>query len=121
MRLLAKPRVSQPRSWNSEKDLASCLSRSNVVSWLKQGLAVRSAHAAVEAWSMFGGVPRYWELARDFASLPRAFHALVLDPLGILHGEPQRWVHLGWQPRQPGFLELEQLEPGSRGHRQRLQ
>lgn len=60
------------------------------IGWLKQGLGVRSAHAAVEAWSVFGGVPRYWELARDFDGVQHALNALVLDPLGVLHGEPQR-------------------------------
>lgn len=63
------------------------------VGYLKQGLAVRSARDAVEAWSMFGGVPRYWELARGFPSLLRALRGLVLDPLGVLHGEPQRLLY----------------------------
>lgn len=58
--------------------------------WLKQGLGVRTPRAAVEAWSMFGGVPRYWELAREFKNLTLAFNTLVLDPLGVLHDEPQR-------------------------------
>lgn len=39
---------------------------------------------------MFGGVPRYWELAREFKTLTLAFNALALDPLGVLHDEPQR-------------------------------
>lgn len=60
------------------------------IGWLQQGLGVRSPRAAVEAWSMFGGVPRYWELAREFKTVTLAFNALALDPLGVLHDEPQR-------------------------------
>ena len=63
------------------------------IGWLEQGLRIRTAHAAVEAWSMFGGVPRYWELARDFGLARDALSALVLDPLGVLHGEPQRLLY----------------------------
>lgn len=60
------------------------------IGWLKQGLGVRTPRAAIEAWAMFGGVPRYWELAGEFESLKAAFNSLVLDPLGVLHDEPQR-------------------------------
>ena len=60
------------------------------IGWLTKGLGVRTPRAALEAWSMFGGVPRYWELAGEFESLKAAFHSLVLDPLGVLHDEPQR-------------------------------
>ncbi len=40
------------------------------------------------AYAVWGGVPRYWELAADYASLWDALEALVLDPLGVLHREP---------------------------------
>jgi uncharacterized protein len=44
---------------------------------------------AVEAWAVWGGVPRYWELARGLP-LWTAIRDLVLDPLGVLHREPDR-------------------------------
>ena len=37
---------------------------------------------------MWGGVPRYWELAADAGELHRAVRNLVLSPLGVLHDEP---------------------------------
>jgi len=42
------------------------------------------------AYSIWGGVPRYWELARDHSSTWEAVEALVLDPMGVLHHEPRR-------------------------------
>ena len=49
-----------------------------------------SPEKAVEAFAVFGGVPRYLELASEFRSLEEAVADLVLDPLGVLHGEPER-------------------------------
>jgi hypothetical protein len=37
---------------------------------------------------VWGGVPRYWELAADHPGLQAAVADLVLSPLGVLHGEP---------------------------------
>jgi len=53
-------------------------------------LRLSKAEAAVEAFATWGGIPRYWELARDFRDLRGAQRALVLDPLGVLHREPDR-------------------------------
>ncbi len=39
---------------------------------------------------MWGGTPRYWELAADHPDLPTAIRTLVLSPLGVLFEEPQR-------------------------------
>ena len=44
----------------------------------------------VEAYAVWGGVPRYWELAADFPSLEESVKYLVLDKYGVLHQEPQR-------------------------------
>jgi AAA+ ATPase superfamily predicted ATPase len=45
----------------------------------------------VEAYSVWGGIPRYWELAEEFGSdLDEAVDRLVLDPLSPLHQEPDR-------------------------------
>ena len=46
--------------------------------------------ATVEAYSIWGGVPRYWELAKQFSSIEIACKELVLDRDGILHDEPMR-------------------------------
>jgi AAA+ ATPase superfamily predicted ATPase len=56
------------------------------------GSAFQLAHAgdAVRAWALWGGIPRYWELAASFSSSRDAADALVLDPMGPLHDEPAR-------------------------------
>jgi len=45
---------------------------------------------AIEAYALWGGVPRYWELAADFPSTGQALATLVLDRNGVLHDEPSR-------------------------------
>jgi len=58
--------------------------------YIAQALGLRRAELAVEAFATWGGVPRYWELARDHDSLAAAQRDLVLDPMGVLHREPDR-------------------------------
>lgn len=58
--------------------------------WIGRALGLSDPVEAVEAYALWGGVPRYWELALDHAGLLRAFEALVLSPLGVLHDEPRR-------------------------------
>lgn len=58
--------------------------------WLGPALGLRSSLAIVQAWNVWGGLPRYWELAADFADRRSAVDALVLDPAGALHDEPSR-------------------------------
>jgi AAA+ ATPase superfamily predicted ATPase len=60
------------------------------VAWIRTALGLRGAADAIESYSVWGGVPRYWELARDYPDRPAATSALVLDPLGVLHREPER-------------------------------
>jgi AAA+ ATPase superfamily predicted ATPase len=60
------------------------------IGWLPAAFGVDEAVGTVERWSVWGGVPRYWELARGFASHEKAVRELVLDPGGILHAEPRR-------------------------------
>ena len=48
------------------------------------------AEGSVVAYSVWGGLPRNWELAADYPSTTEALAALVLDRNGVLHGEPQR-------------------------------
>jgi AAA+ ATPase superfamily predicted ATPase len=58
--------------------------------YLSEALRLRRAEDAVAAFATWGGIPRYWELAAGTVSLATAQRDLVLDPLGVLHAEPQR-------------------------------
>ena len=58
---------------------------------LMEALALKNGVTAMRAYSFWGGVPRYWELAESVgAELDAAVEYLVLDPLGPLHLEPDR-------------------------------
>ena len=48
------------------------------------------AEDSVVAYSVWGGLPRNWELAADYRSTSEALAALILDRNGVLHGEPSR-------------------------------
>jgi hypothetical protein len=58
---------------------------------LEEAFGDQPAHRLVELYTAWGGVPRYWELAREAGDtvLDQVDH-LVLDPLGPLHREPDR-------------------------------
>lgn len=59
--------------------------------WIGEALGVTDPSRAVQAYAVWGGIPRYWELAAPFgAALDDAVDALTLDPLGLLHMEPDR-------------------------------
>lgn len=58
--------------------------------WIAQATGLRRAVDIVQFWSLWGGLPRYWELAEGFADRREAVHDLVLDPAGVLHEEPSR-------------------------------
>lgn len=60
--------------------------------FVAEGLGLRRAEDAVASFATWGGIPRYWELARGKA-LEAAQRDLVLDRLGILHDEPNRLLH----------------------------
>jgi AAA+ ATPase superfamily predicted ATPase len=60
------------------------------VGWLRRGIGIKTAVEVVAGWATFGGIPRYWELARPFRGVRRALKDLALDPLGVLHQEPDR-------------------------------
>ena len=49
-----------------------------------------SAVEAVKEYSVWGGIPRYWELRKDYADCETAIRNLLLDTQGILVEEPQR-------------------------------
>ena len=45
---------------------------------------------SVVAYSVWGGLPRNWELAADYDSTAEAVTAVILDRNGVLYGEPPR-------------------------------
>lgn len=60
---------------------------------IQDALRLPTPADAVRSWALWGGVPRYWELAARFETYRDAADALVLDPLGPLHEEPTRLLH----------------------------
>jgi len=59
--------------------------------YIGDALGVSDPVALLRAFSVWGGVPRYWELAAVFGQdLDMAVDDLVLSPLGPLHMEPDR-------------------------------
>ncbi|HMJ54919.1 MAG TPA: ATP-binding protein [Polyangiaceae bacterium] len=58
---------------------------------LRKVFRARSPVELCELYAAWGGVPRYWELAVDAGRhVMHQIDRLVLDPLGPLHGEPDR-------------------------------
>lgn len=57
--------------------------------WLRQALGRVSARDVLTAYAIWGGVPRYWELAAEHRSIWSAMHDLLLHPMGALHQEPR--------------------------------
>ncbi|MDO8835587.1 MAG: DUF234 domain-containing protein [Vicinamibacterales bacterium] len=55
--------------------------------WIRDALGLEG-EKAVEAYAVWGGVPRYWELASPFRGLDEAIRELVLHRNGVLHEEP---------------------------------
>lgn len=58
--------------------------------WLHTAFPRHRTRELIEAHAVWGGVPRYWELAVEFDSVREAVRELVLDPLGVLFEEPTR-------------------------------
>jgi hypothetical protein len=57
--------------------------------WLREALQINPSDA-IEEYSIWGGIPRYWDLRSEYSSLHKAIIELVLNPYGILHEEPLR-------------------------------
>ena len=57
--------------------------------WIRKALRFDS-QKAVEAYSILGGTPRYWELARNHGSIEAIIQELILDRDGTLHNEMRR-------------------------------
>lgn len=59
--------------------------------WIGEALGLEDPVDILEAYAVWGGIPRYWELAAPFGTrLDDAIDALALDPLGALHMETDR-------------------------------
>ncbi len=58
--------------------------------WIGKALKSSQASDLLDAYSLWGGIPWYWELANDCGGTWEAVNRLVLDPLGVLHNEPKR-------------------------------
>jgi AAA+ ATPase superfamily predicted ATPase len=58
--------------------------------WIRPALRLRRATEAIAHFAIWGGVPRYWELAAEHKDPFAAAKHLCLDPLGVLHQEPER-------------------------------
>ena len=57
--------------------------------WVKEGLDC-SYIEAIEEYSVWGGVPRYWEIRKQESTLKEAIINQVFDIHGVLHEEPSR-------------------------------
>jgi len=57
---------------------------------IPRAFRVRDAGASLQLYAFYGGVPRYWELAREERDPLAGLQRHVFDPLGVLHREPER-------------------------------
>jgi uncharacterized protein len=57
--------------------------------WLSKALECTSEQS-IKEYSVWGGVPRYWELRTEEKSFKEAVINIVLDRYGVLHEEPAR-------------------------------
>lgn len=84
--------------------------------WLARGFPGVRGFERLVAWTAWGGVPRYWELASGLLGpMGKRIDALVLDPMGPLHLEPDRLL----LEEAPSAAELRPLLDaiGSGAHR----
>lgn len=59
--------------------------------YLRGAFPGATALELLDAFTAWGGIPRYWELATGLeGKVSDVVDALVLDPLGVLHDEPAR-------------------------------
>ena len=67
--------------------------------YLRQAFPMAGLRELVSLYALWGGMPRYWELAQPFGcDLDTAVDTLVLDPAGILHDEPGRLLRAETPP-----------------------
>lgn len=61
------------------------------VGYMQEALNIEHPRAIIESYSIWGGIPRYWELVKNNGKdLLENINDLVLDPIGILNDEPNR-------------------------------
>ncbi len=59
--------------------------------FLSEVFSLKRAAGIIEIYSVWGGIPRYWELAAVYGdNLEKAVDQCVLDPLSPLHREPDQ-------------------------------
>jgi len=64
------------------------------IGYMKQALKLKTPRDVVQSYTIWGGIPRYWELASKVAQdLYTTIDRLVLDPMGPLNEEPQRLLY----------------------------
>jgi len=59
------------------------------ISWLQSALDLSDIQT-IEAFAVWGGIPRYWEFASEHKTLWTAIKKCVFNKTGILHDEPHR-------------------------------
>jgi AAA+ ATPase superfamily predicted ATPase len=57
--------------------------------WISKALGCKPEQSVAE-YSVWGGVPRYWELRAEENSFKTAINNIILDRYGVLHEEPIR-------------------------------
>ncbi|TFH15677.1 MAG: ATP-binding protein [Lentisphaerales bacterium] len=60
--------------------------------WIAKAFPHASPQEALDHFSIWGGVPRYWELATEYKTLDDAVQRLILAPQGVLHNEPRHML-----------------------------
>ena len=59
------------------------------IAYLREALSL-DAVATIEEYSVWGGVPRYWELREEYPDLKEAVRSTMLSTSGVLYDEPKR-------------------------------
>ncbi len=57
--------------------------------YLQEGLHLDPI-STIEEYSVWGGVPRYWELREEYGTLSEAFRGMLLGPVTVLYDEPKK-------------------------------
>lgn len=61
------------------------------IGYIEEALKLKSPRSIVESYTVWGGIPYYWELVeRNGGSFLDNVDKIVLDPMGPLHEEPNR-------------------------------
>lgn len=59
------------------------------ISFLQEALHTDGI-ATIEEFSVWGGVPRYWELREEYSNLKESISRTMLSPTSVLYDEPKR-------------------------------